>query len=69
MNNNISTAANNPGFMDLFTGNDKYISGLLIILANVIGFVTHFKKAKYNTYQTYSILVIVIMIGSFLAKV
>lgn len=68
MNNNISTA-NNPGFMDLFTGNDKYISGLLIILANVIGFVTHFKKAKYNTYQTYSILIIVIIIGSLLAKV
>lgn len=68
MNNNISTA-NNPGFVDLFTGNDKYISGLLIILANVIGFVTHFKKAKYNTFQTYSILVVVIFIGSFLAKI
>lgn len=68
MNNNISSS-NNPGFMDLFTGNDKYISGLLIILANVIGFVTHFKKAKYNAYQTYSILVIVILIGSLLAKV
>jgi len=68
MNNNIS-AANNPGIMNLFTGNDKYISGLLIILANVIGFVTHFKKAQYNVYQTYSILVIVIIIGSLLAKV
>ena len=68
MNNNIS-AANNPGFMDLFSGNDKYISGFLIILANVIGFLTHFKKAKYNMVQTYSILVIVIIIGSLFAKV
>lgn len=70
MNNNISSVSNNtPGFMDLITGNDKYIAGLLIIVANVIGFVSHFKKAKYSTLQTYSILFLMIIIGSFLAKI
>lgn len=67
MNNNISSG-NSPGFFDLFTGNDKYISGLLIIVANIIGFLTHFKKANYNDFQTYSILAFVILIGSLLAK-
>jgi hypothetical protein len=65
-NNNVS---NNPGFRGLFSGNDKYISGLLIIIANVIGFVSHFRKAKYSVFQTYSMLIVVIVIGSFLAKI
>ena len=58
-----------PSFIDLFTGNDKYISGLLIILANVIGFMNHFRKANYTVYQTYSILIILIIIGSLLARI
>lgn len=68
MNNNISPS-NTPRFLDLLMGDDKYISGLLIIVANVIGFLNHFKKAKYNVVQTYTILVIVILIGSLLAKI
>jgi hypothetical protein len=57
-NNNIS---------DLFWGEDKYISGLLIILANVIGFMTHFKKANFSYVRTYAILFAVVVLGSLLA--
>lgn len=53
--------------MDLFTGNDKYISGLLVILANVVGFVSHFKKYNYSTTTTYTILFVMIALGSLLA--
>lgn len=58
---------NNNNISDLFLGEDKYISGLLIILANVIGFMTHFKKANFSYARTYAILFAVIVLGSILA--
>lgn len=75
MNNNI--AANTPSIpnvmskaapsiVDLFRGDDKYIAGLLIMLANLIGFVNHFKKAKYNKYVTYTILLILVFVATLL---
>jgi hydrogenase/urease accessory protein HupE len=61
-NNNINDIIKN-----LFTGDDKYITGLLIILANVIGFVAHFKKINYKPVVYYGILAMVILLGSLLA--
>jgi hypothetical protein len=65
MNNNLP---NTPRVTDLLSGNDKYISGLLIILANVIGFVSHFNKTNFSPITTYSILFVVIVLGSILAR-
>lgn len=54
-------------FKGIFTGEDKYIAGLLVILANVVGFVTHFKKFDHSPVVTYGILTLIILIGSLLA--
>ena len=67
MSNNISN--NNRGFVDLFVGDDKYVAGLLIIIANVVGFLIHFRKARYSEVQAYTILIVVIIIASLLAKI
>ena len=64
-NNNINDI--NDIIKNLFTGDDKYITGLLIILANVIGFVAHFKKINYKPVVYYGILAMVILLGSLLA--
>jgi hypothetical protein len=80
MNNNIgntpkvpSVAASNatgggvPSIVDLFRGDDKYIAGLLITLANLIGFINHFRKARYNKYVTYMILLVLILVATLVA--
>lgn len=72
MNNNIGTPSianamsntNGPSIIDLFRGDDKYIAGLLITLANLMGFINHFRKANYNKYMTYLILVVLIIIAT-----
>ena len=56
----------NDVFKNLFSGEGNYLTGILIILANIIGFVTHFKKSNTPMF-TYGLLVLLILIGSFLA--
>lgn len=79
MNNNISntpnvpqisasSGINTPSIIDLFIGDDKYISGLLIALANLVGFISHFKKAKYNKYTTYITLFVLIVLATVLSS-
>lgn len=65
---NNANLPNTPRISELFSGNDKYISGLLIILANVIGFVSHFNKSRYSPITTYGTLFFVIVLGSLLAR-
>lgn len=57
----------NDVFKNLFSGEGNYLTGILIILANIIGFVTHFKKSNHTPVFTYGLLVVLILIGSFLA--
>ncbi len=52
--------------MDLFRGDDKYIAGFLLTLANLIGFLTYFRKAKYNKRTTYFVLLLIIIIATIL---
>jgi hypothetical protein len=60
-------ANDNNIFSHLFLGQDKYIAGLLIILASVINYVTHFKKANFSPVVTYGILLAIVIMGSVLA--
>jgi len=66
MNSNNS-GSNNDVIKDLLSGENSYLTGLLIILANVIGFVTHFKKLNHTPQFTYGLLAIMIVLGSILS--
>lgn len=52
----------------LFTGKDKYVAGLLIMLASVVNFITHFNKAQYHPMTTYAVLVAIVIMGSVIAR-
>lgn len=61
---NLVSKTGAPSIIDLFRGDDKYIAGLLITLANLIGFISHFRKAKYNKYVAYMILLVLILVAT-----
>lgn len=64
LSNGLSSATGVPSIIDLFRGDDKYIAGLLITLANLMGFINHFRKANYNKYLVYVVLFILILIAT-----
>lgn len=61
-------SSNDLNLVEIFIGDEKYIAGILLTLANIIGFVSHFRKRRVHYVQIYSLLALVIVTGALLAR-
>ena len=55
--------------LTLFTGNEKYTAGLIILLGSLINFFTNIRKFKYDKISSYGLLLLLALMAEFLAHI